>query len=192
MGLDTVELAMSFERYFGLEIPDAMSEKLNTVGDVATWFSQQLGVAEQHHSAVRAAVMEQLLSELPPGAAGDTALRQLLPNAQVLKAYRYALRNRYGLVLPPLAAPPVAPVSPSLWERLTGQQLPRAPHWHTQALAALTDWTVAFNFEKLLPPPFTSQYEIEQVVIGLTSDKSGVPVEEIRLTSSFTNDLGLD
>jgi acyl carrier protein len=40
--------------------------------------------------------------------------------------------------------------------------------------------------------PLASQYEVEQAVIGLTSDKSGVPVEEIRLQSSFTNDLGMD
>ncbi|MDJ0363654.1 hypothetical protein QMK33_00700 [Hymenobacter sp. H14-R3] len=45
MGLDTVELAYSFEQYFQVEIPDAVSEKLYTVGDVALWFSQQLGVA---------------------------------------------------------------------------------------------------------------------------------------------------
>jgi acyl carrier protein len=47
MGLDSVELAMSFERYFNIAIPDEAAEKLYTVGDVATWFSQQLGVAGQ-------------------------------------------------------------------------------------------------------------------------------------------------
>jgi acyl carrier protein len=45
MGLDTVELAMSFERYFNLEIPDTAFESIYTVGEVATWFSQQLSVA---------------------------------------------------------------------------------------------------------------------------------------------------
>ena len=35
MGLDTVELAYSFERCFQVEIPDAVSETLYTVGDVA-------------------------------------------------------------------------------------------------------------------------------------------------------------
>jgi hypothetical protein len=41
-------------------------------------------------------------------------------------------------------------------------------------------------------PTAASQYEVEQALIGLTSDKTGVPVEEIQLHSSFTNDLGLD
>lgn len=192
MGLDTVELVMSFERYFNLEIPDAVVESIHTVGEVATWFSQQFGVAEQRQSIMRAAVAGQLMSELPPGAAEATPLRQALPDAAAVKTCRHALRERYNLILPPLSPLRAAPATPSLWERLTGHTLPRVPHWYTQTVAELIDWTVAFNYEKLLGPPFASQYEIEQAVIGLTSNQSGVPVEEIRLQSSFTNDLGMD
>jgi len=192
MGLDTVELTHSLERYFGCEIPDAISEKLYTVGDAATWFSQQLGVAGQRQSAVLATVAAQLLNELLPGATEAVLLSQVLPDAQTLKTYRYALRNHYELVLPPLAAPPAFPAPPSLWEVLTGRQLPKTPHWHTQTLAELIDWTIATNYEQLLMMPLASQYEIEQAVIGITSDKSGVPVEEISLFSSFVNDLGMD
>ncbi len=193
MGLDTVELIVSLERYFNVEIADAIAESIYTVGDVAEWFSQQLGVAGQRQSAVRAAVAEQLLSEAPPSSDETTPLPQLVPDASALKAYQYALRNRYGLVLPPLTLPSSVIVSASsLWERLTGQQLPRTPHWSTQTLAELIDWTVAFNYEKLLKMPLCSQYEVEQAVIGITSDKSGVPIEEIRLDSTFTNDLGMD
>lgn len=191
MGLDTVELAHSLERYFGVEIPDAVSEKLYTVGDVTTWFSRQLGVAGQQ-SAVRASVATQLLTELPAGITEATPLSQALPAAQALKAYRYALRNRYGLILPPLNVPPAPPVAPSLWERLTGRQLPKTPHWHTQTLAELIDWTLAANYAKLLGLPLASQYEVAQVVIGITGDSSGVPVEEIRLQSRFVDDLGMD
>lgn len=192
MGLDTVELVVAFERYFGIEVPDSVAERLVTVREVATWFSQQLGVAGQRHSAVRLMVAEQLLSELPPGASDTSLLSQLLPTAQALETYRYSLRGSYGLVLPGLSAPPMGPAKLSLWERLTGQPLPKPPHWSTQTLAELIDWVIAFNYKKLLRPPLASQYEIERAVVGLTSDKSGVEVEEIRLDSSFTNDLGMD
>jgi acyl carrier protein len=192
MGLDTVELLVSFEQYFSLNVPNAVAERLYTVGDVAEYISQELGVAGQRQSAVRAAVAEQLLSELPSGSCEATPLRQLLPDAAALKTVRYALRERQGLLLPLLAALPATPALPSLWERLTGQQLSTTPHWSTQTLAALVDWVVAYNYQKLLKPPFTSQYEVEQAVIGLTSEKSGVEVEEIRLQSSFTIDLGMD
>ena len=86
MGLNTVELAYSFERYFGVEIPAAVSEKLYTVGDVAAWFSQQLGVAGRQSSAVRAAVATQLVSELPAATTEATLLLEVLLDAQALKA----------------------------------------------------------------------------------------------------------
>jgi len=192
MGLDTVELAYSLERHFGVEIPDAVAEKLYTVGDASTWFSQQLGVAGPRHSAVRAAVATQLLAELPAATTEATPLGQVLTDTRIFEVYRAAMQSRHGVVLPRLAGAPAVPASPSLWERLTGRQLPKAPHWRTQTLATLIDWTVATNYEKLLLPPLASQYEVEQAVIGLTSDKTGVPVEEIQLHSSFTNDLGMD
>lgn len=192
MGLDTVELVYSLERYFGVEIPDAVSEKLYTVGDVATWFSQQLGVAGQRQSAVRALVAQELLSELPAGSGETSLLGELLPNAQVLKSYRHALQNRYGLVLPTLSAASNIPAVSSLWERLTGQKLPKIPHWSKQTLAELINWVIAANYENLLVPPLVSQYEVEQAVIGITSYSSGVAIEEIHLKSSFVNDLGMD
>jgi len=84
------------------------------------------------------------------------------------------------------------PIAPSLWERPTGQQLPKSPHLHSQTLAELIDWTVVASYDALLVPPLASQYEVAQVVIGITSYSSGGPVEEICLQSSFTNDLGMD
>ena len=191
MGLDTVDLAHRLEQYFGVEIPAAVSEKLYTVGDVAAWFSQQLGLAGRQ-SAVRTTLAAQLLAELPAGTTEATPLSQALPDAPALAAYQYALRSRYGVVLPPLAAPPVFPASPSLWERLTSRQLPKSPHWHTRTLAELIDWVVAASYEKLLVPPFANQYEVAQAVIGLTSDSSGVPVTKILLASRFVDDLGMD
>ena len=192
MGLDTVELMVSLERYFCLEIPDSIAETIYTVGDLSTWLSQQLGVSGLRQSAVRVTIAEQLLSEAPPGSDETTPLRQLFSNAAALKNYRYALKERYGLVLPPLSPLRVAPATPSLWGRLTGQLLTSVSHWSTQTLSELIDWSVAFNYEKLLSMPLASQYEVEQVAIGMTSDKSDMPVEEIRLQSSFVNDLGMD
>jgi acyl carrier protein len=192
MGLDTVELIVSLERYFCLELPDSVAETIYTIDDLSTWLSQQLSVPGLRQSAARVVVAAQLLSEAPPSSDEATPLRLLLPNAAALKNYQYVLKNRYGLVLPPLSPLRIAPVTLSLWERLTGQLLPSVPHWSNQTLSELIDWTVASNYEKLLRMPLTSQYEVEQVVVGMTSDKSGVPVEEIHLQSSFTNDLGMD
>ena len=38
--LDTVELVMAFEEEFGIEVPDEEAEKLQTVGDVVKYISE--------------------------------------------------------------------------------------------------------------------------------------------------------
>ena len=198
MGLDTVELIMSFERHFKLEIPDAAAESIRTVGELAAWLSQELGLAGQYQSAVRVAIWVQLRTVLEAGAdepatySEATLLREVFSSRQQLANYRQQLLSRYGLLLPDLTPPPTKPKAPSLWEKIWGRPLWSPPSWPTQTLAELTDWTVAVNYEQLLRLPLASQYEVEQTVIGITSYSSGVPVEEIRLQSSFTNDLGMD
>jgi hypothetical protein len=42
MGLDTVELVMSFEEEFEIDIPNEAAEKLVTVGDVVDYVSAEL------------------------------------------------------------------------------------------------------------------------------------------------------
>ncbi|MGI4863891.1 MAG: hypothetical protein ACRYFZ_08205 [Janthinobacterium lividum] len=198
MGLDTVELIMSFERHFKLEIPDAAAESVRTVGELAAWLSQELGLAGQHQSAVRLAVWAQLRAVLylrnsKSGVYTEEALlHEVFPSRQQLANCRQQLLSRYGLLLPDLTPPPTTPKIPSLWEKIWGRPLWSPPTWPTQTLAELTDWTVAINYEQLLHLPLASQYEVEQTVIGITSYSSGVPVEEIQLQSSFTNDLGMD
>ena len=198
MGMDSVELIMSFERHFKLEIPDDVSEEIVTVGDMANWLSQQLGVAGQLSSSVRLLVWGQLHTVLVAdnGKAilytEATPLREALPNQQYVESCRRQLLSRYELQMPRLAPVPTTPATPSLWERIWGRSLWSPPSWLTQTLAELIDWLVATNYERLLCLPLASQYEVEQAVIGITSSSSGVEIEAVQLRSSFTNDLGID
>ncbi len=198
MSMDSVELLMSFERHFKLEIPDAVAENINTVGDMAAWLSQELGLVGQHQSAIRLAVWEQLRTVLTvtnsnaASYSDATPLHEVLPDRQHLENCRQHLLSRYGLLMPRLPPVPTTPAVPSLWEKIWGRPLWSPPNWPTQTLAELTDWLVAVNYERLLCLPLASQYEVEQAVIGITSCSSGVEIEEVRLRSSFTNDLGID
>ncbi|NML67383.1 hypothetical protein HHL22_19445 [Hymenobacter sp. RP-2-7] len=198
MGLDTVELVYSFEQYFNLDVPDPVAETLYIVGDVAAYFSQRLGVAGQRHSAAREAVQQQLseLLALPLAAFDEgntTTLGQLLPDAAAVASFRRRASS-CGLAVPDLADDRrTGSAGPSFFEKLLGlTPLPPPVPWPALPLAALADWTVVANYEALLPRPPTSEYEVERAVVGLTSDKSGVPVEDIALSSSFTNELGMD
>lgn len=198
MGLDTVELIVTFEKHFGLAIHDRVAERINTVGEMAAWLGQQLGTTGRRDSAARVAVATQLRellaipATLAAAAAEATPLQPLLPDLNAWKDSATQLRTRHGLELPRL---PLVPSSPAIgWlARLFGSdRLPPRPALSTSTLGELIDWTVALNFELLLPPPYHNQYDVEQAGVGLTCDKCGISVQEIRLGSSFTNDLGLD
>jgi|GEM_PF-2376484 len=197
MGLDTVELIYSIERYFSVDIPDPVCETLYTVGDVAGYISQHLGVAGVRQSAAREAAQQQLsaLLELPPDAFDEgstTTIGQLLPDAAAVARFRQQASS-CGLELPELSQKRrVRSDAPSFFEKLLGlTPSPPPVPWPDQPLAALVGWIMAANYEQL-PRPLASEYEVERAMVGITSDKSGVPVEEILLTSSFTNDLGMD
>lgn len=197
MGLDTVELIVSFEKHFGLIIPDRVAESISTVGEMAAWLGQQLGTVGRRDSKARETVTVQLreLFALPAAIAADaqaTSLMLLLPDHATQKQATAQLLARHGLILPTL--PQNAPTPPLGWlARLFGSdRLPTRPSLSSSTLHELIDWTVALNYETLLLPPYSNQYDVEQVVIGLTCDKCGMGVEEVRLSSSFTNDLGMD
>jgi acyl carrier protein len=196
VGLDTVELVVAFENHFEVEIPDRAAEGMGTVGEVAAWMGQQLGTTGQRESTVRDTVAAQLRLALPATlaatAAEATPLLRLLPDRATQKQAAAQLLARAGLLLPIL--PQHETPAPTSWlARLFGSDrlLPR-PSLGTSTLAELIDWTVALNYEKLLAPPYRSQYDVKQAVIGITADRSRVDVTEIRLSSSFTNDLGMD
>jgi acyl carrier protein len=193
MGLDTVELIVNFEKHFEVEIPDSAAASIYTVGEMAAWLGQQLSTTGQRKSAVREVVAAQLRELFASNLISEgTLLVQLLPNRTAHTRYAAQLLSRHSLKLPKLLVPGPPPLSNWLARLFGSDQLPPKPTLTTSTLADLIDWTVALNFEKILHPPYHSQYDVEQAVIGLTSDKCGVDVPEISLSSSFTNDLGMD
>ncbi|MCI1190190.1 phosphopantetheine-binding protein [Hymenobacter sp. DH14] len=193
MGLDTVELVVNIEKHFGLEIPDPVCEQLSTVGDVAKWLGQQLGIANLRHSSVREKVAVQLQQLFSSRSVGEeTQLLELIKDHESQLTYHRLFAETSGLKLPTLDVPKVEP--PSSWlSRLFDTKLfASGINPLNRTVADLIDWTVALNYKHLLLPPFQSQYDVEQAVIGITSDSSGVEVSDVMLRSSFTNDLGLD
>ena len=192
MGLDTVELVVNIEKYFGLEIPDPVCEQLGTVGEVAKWLGHQLGTTNQRHSIVRENILLQLQRLFSPILVGEeTQLAELIESQESQLEYKRLFEEANGLELPKLDLP--KSVSSSNWlSRLFDTKLfATGINPLNRTIADLIDWTVALNYRKLLLPPFQSQYEVEQAVIGITSDSSGLEISDVMLHSSFTNDLGM-
>ena len=57
----------------------------------------------------------------------------------------------------------------------------------------LIDWTISLNFEQTLDiQKITNKYEVERIISGIISENMGIPITEIELKHTITNDLGID
>ena len=57
----------------------------------------------------------------------------------------------------------------------------------------LVDWIISLNRDVLIDiEKISSKYEVERIICGMIEDKIGVPISEIEVHHSFTNDLGID
>ena len=57
----------------------------------------------------------------------------------------------------------------------------------------LVHWMLSMNHQKFIEvSALCSKHDVEMIIIGIVSDAAGIPVNEIRLTHSITNDLGID
>jgi acyl carrier protein len=193
MGLDSVELLVRFEKYFEVDIPDVVVETLFTPADTATWISQYLGVATDGFSPGQKAAEQQLQTLFAACAPlADTKLASLLPTGEAWVQYAQQLASQTDWQLPEidwLRPPRARGWLNQLFNWVTTVTPPSPNHYY---FADLIDWTLARNYELLLPKPWQNRHEILQAVIGITSDSSGVEVSEIKPDSRFVYDLGID
>jgi len=104
------------------------------------------------------------------------------------------MESKLGWKLPELMHSDVgeAPAAPIRFSGITwtSTQLHIPLTYHT--VEELIGFVFALNYEKLVSlPSAANQAEVEKVVIGITSDKIGIPVQEICPESRFTYDLEL-
>jgi acyl carrier protein len=193
MGLDSVELLVRFEKYFEVDVPHAVAEQLLTPDDVATWASQFLGISALLNSPAQEVVarqLEKLFAAHAPVA--DTPLADLLPNGEVWAQYAQQLASQVGWQLPEIGwlRPPRA--RGWLNQLFNWMTTVAPPEPNTYRFADLIDWVLARNYQLLIAKPWQSRYEVLQAIIGITSDSSGLDVSEIKYSSRFTLDLGID
>lgn len=180
MGLDSVELLVTFEKYFGIGIPDAEAETIFTVQNMVDIIAKHLDVTD-NSAALQNHIFQNIKNSslVNPGITpADYISAYISPNDGKNWA---ALEHHLQLNIP-------------LPNTKTGIFAPpRDYDWNTITVHQFVDVICAHNFETLLTAAsIKSKYEIYIIVAGITAEKIGVDYYDIAPAKSFTGDFGID
>ncbi len=197
MGLDSVALIMSIEDKFGIRIEDSEAEKIYTIQNLADFiFSRIIKTPTEKcltqivFYRIRKALRH--LTSAEKQIKPDMKLSELLTQME-LKEKWSQLKTEIGLELPDLVALDFNPELDAHVKIFGIKTIKRTTPVSKGTIRQLVDWIISLNQEKLIAiEKISSKYEIERIICGITNYNTGVPISEIELYHSFTNDLGID
>ena len=197
MGLDSVELLMSVEDKFGIRIEDSEAEKIYTVQNfVDSVYSKIITNPNEKcltqivFYRIRKAV--QILKLTDKEIKPETKITEFLSQTE-LKENWHLLKTEIGLELPELVALDFNPELGSHVKIFGIKTIKRTTPVSSGTISELIDWTIALNQERLIDiKKITNKYEVERIIIGIINRNLGIPISEIKLEHSITNDLGID
>jgi acyl carrier protein len=197
MGLDSVELLMSVEDKFGIRIEDSEAENICTVQHFAdTVFSKIIinpsdkCLIQIVFYRIRKAFQNLNLTELD--IKPNSKISDLLTQSE-LKGNWNRLETELELKLPELVAIDFNPKLNSHVKIFGIKTIKRNTPVTKGTIRELIDWVISLNFEQTIDiQKITNKYEVERIISGIISENMGIPITEIELRHTITNDLGID
>ena len=197
MGLDSVELLMSVEDKFGIRIEDSEAENICTVQHFAdTVFSKIIinpsdkCLIQIVFYRIRKAFQNLNLTELD--IKPNSKISDLLTQSE-LKGNWNRLETELELKLPELVAIDFNPKLNSHAKIFGIKTIKRNTPVTKGTIRELIDWVISLNFEQTIDiQKITNKYEVERIISGIISENMGIPITEIELRHTITNDLGID
>jgi acyl carrier protein len=197
MGLDSVELLMSVEDKFGISIEDSEAENIATVQHLADTVYSKI-IVNPTDKCLTQILFYQIRksfqnlnlteSEIMP----KSKISDLLTKSE-LKTNWNRLEKEIELKLPELVAMDFNPKLDSHVKIFGIKTIKRNTPVTKGTVRELIDWTISLNFEKTIDiQKITDKYEVERIIAGIISENMGIPISEIELKHTITNDLGID
>ena len=197
MGLDSVELLMSVEDKFGIQIEDSEAEKINTVQDFADVVYSKIIINPTNKclSQIVFYRIRKVFRKL------DLANKEISPETKIseflsqteLKEKWLLLGTELGLELPELVALDFNPELGSHIKIFGIKTIKRTTPVSKGTIGQLVDWIIALNEKQLIDvDKITDKYEVERIISSIINRNLGIPISEIKLQHSITNDLGVD
>ncbi|MDB5120620.1 MAG: phosphopantetheine-binding protein [Sphingobacteriales bacterium] len=185
MGLDSVELLMEWEDFFQIRIQDLEAAQIGTIADAVNYISTHISYVDRGLN-IKEEVLKDLIDTFSKLNIPITFTDQLF---KVLSADEEDLWNE-------IARKAHYELPLTLSSRAVGKWydklLPPKVNYSEVSVARYVDLICAVNYQTLIQQDIQNQYEVMIAVMGITIEKIGVSPFEVFLTSSFTNDLGID
>ncbi len=197
MGLDSVEILVRVEEYFGISIPDREAEKILTVQDFADCVFTKVTI-----NPTEKCKSQMLFYKLRTYFTDKQGLNkwQIRPDSKIrdlltgdLKTTWTEIEKDLKLHLPTLSDLDINPTKEKEIKILGVKVWTRKSPVTIGTIGDLVDWTLAKNYDKLIDPKaLFDKGDVEKVIIGIISDSMAIPVDEIKLEHKITYDLGVD
>jgi hypothetical protein len=191
MGLDSVELLMAFEDYFGIRIPDDEAANILTVQNMVDSVAKHLNI-ESIDSPLKEKISDKLNVALAEVGLINSNLLDETPIFKVLDPENTtiwtSLSNQLGLLLP-------IPNKKANGKTKRFFKIRRSPgyNWEEITISQFINAISAINYEKLIDQNnIKDQFEILVGIIAITVDKIGVDFYEVKPNVAFTYDLGVN
>ncbi len=193
MGLDSVELLLTVEEYFGISIPARVAEKIYTIKDFATAVAQEIKM--NSNSKCKSQLLFYRLRTYCSTELGqklemftlNTQLWEFIPEENRLEVWE-KMSNDLNLLLPELKKTDFKNSKYSFKERILA---PR-PTIMNHTITSLVDWILVLNYKSLISVNeiFTIN-EIEKIIMGIICEYIGVDVLEIKPHHRFLDEYGI-
>ncbi len=191
-------LLVDVEKHFDISIPNKEAEKIITVQDFANCVFSKVMVnpSRKCKSQILFYRFRAFLTfklgidkmDVTPG----SKLKDIIPGSE-LKIIWKEMEEYISAKLPPLSQMDFDS-APEKETGFLGLKFWTRKNAVTDGnLGDLVNWTLSLNHRRFYDPKsLCSKSEIERIVTGIVSESVGVPVDEIKLSHSITNDLGVD
>jgi len=198
MGLDSVTLLVDVEKHFDISIPNAEAEKIYTVQDFAdcvftkvTFNPTQKCKSQILFHRLRSFFVDNLKADRERITL-DRNLNELIQTEDLKETWRQ-LEEFLDAKLPGLSQ---LDFDPTIGKEIRFFGLKfwtRKKPVTNGTIGDLANWTLSLNHDKFIDPKnLCGKSDIERIITGIISESCGIPVDEIKLQHSITNDLGID
>lgn len=182
MGLASLELVVSIEEFFNIEISEQEACKVHTLKDMTKCVASKIKMKKSDSLVLSniSLIFQNAWTALKfPSLHLYTPINTQLSAEDVHQLWKY-IKEHHSLKLPKI---------------MTKKALlsDEGALIHACNLNQIIDWTIAINYQTLFKPKhIRSEYEIERIITGILLLEFGITYEEIHPKADLIYDLGLD